>query len=422
MSDIILNTVATPTQIVLSGGLRGEPGPTGAGVPAGGDVDQVLAKSSGTDYDTEWVDIPSAPVSSVNGETGAVVLTTADIADSSDKRYVTDAQLTVIGNTSGTNSGDQDLSGYVPTTRTVNGQALSSNVTLTKSDVGLGNVDNTSDTGKPISTATQTALDLKAPLASPALTGTPTVPTATTGTNTTQAASTAFVQQEITAGATPDATTLVKGKVQLAGDLGGTAASPTTPTAVHLAGTETVTGDKTFSGSTTLGNTTFTDATNIVLNTTTGTKIGTATTQKLGFFNATPVAQQTATSDPATALSNLGLRAVGTAYPLTTTGLVTFNGGYRQAATTRTGAVTLSAGSPEFNYLDATTAGFTVTLPAVSGLTGQKFTFIKIDATANVIVVDGNGSETINGLASVSFNTQYQAISIHCSGTTWYIY
>jgi len=32
--------------------------------------------------------------------------TTADIADSSNKRYVTDAQLTVIGNTSGTNTGD----------------------------------------------------------------------------------------------------------------------------------------------------------------------------------------------------------------------------------------------------------------------------------------------------------------------------
>ena len=32
--------------------------------------------------------------------------TTVDIADSTDKRYVTDAQLTVIGNTSGTNSGD----------------------------------------------------------------------------------------------------------------------------------------------------------------------------------------------------------------------------------------------------------------------------------------------------------------------------
>jgi len=32
--------------------------------------------------------------------------TTADIADSTNKRYVTDAQLTVIGNTSGTNTGD----------------------------------------------------------------------------------------------------------------------------------------------------------------------------------------------------------------------------------------------------------------------------------------------------------------------------
>jgi hypothetical protein len=35
--------------------------------------------------------------------------TTADIADSSNKRYVTDAQLTVLGNTSGTNTGDQTI-------------------------------------------------------------------------------------------------------------------------------------------------------------------------------------------------------------------------------------------------------------------------------------------------------------------------
>lgn len=39
--------------------------------------------------------------------------TTADIADSSNKRYVTDAQLTVIGNTSGTNTGDQNLAPYL---------------------------------------------------------------------------------------------------------------------------------------------------------------------------------------------------------------------------------------------------------------------------------------------------------------------
>jgi Cu/Ag efflux protein CusF len=38
--------------------------------------------------------------------------TTASLSDSSNKRFVTDAQLTVIGNTSGTNTGDQNLSGY----------------------------------------------------------------------------------------------------------------------------------------------------------------------------------------------------------------------------------------------------------------------------------------------------------------------
>jgi hypothetical protein len=64
--------------------------------------------------------------------------------------------------------------------------------TITKSEIGLGNVDNTSDSAKPVSTATQTALNLKANLDSPALTGTPTAPTAAAGTDTTQIATTAF--------------------------------------------------------------------------------------------------------------------------------------------------------------------------------------------------------------------------------------
>jgi hypothetical protein len=43
---------------------------------------------------------------------------------------------------------------------------------ITKSMVGLGSVDNTSDAGKPVSTAQQTALNLKANLESPTFTGT----------------------------------------------------------------------------------------------------------------------------------------------------------------------------------------------------------------------------------------------------------
>ena len=68
-----------------------------------------------------------------------------------------------------------------------------------------------------------------APLASPALTGVPTAPTAISSTNTTQIATTAFVQGLIASGTIVDADATTKGKIQLAGDLGGTAASPTVP-------------------------------------------------------------------------------------------------------------------------------------------------------------------------------------------------
>lgn len=43
---------------------------------------------------------------------------------------------------------------------------------------------------------------------------------------------------------------------------------------------------------------TLTDATNLVVGSTTGTKIGTATTQKIGFWNATPVVQPTNVTNP----------------------------------------------------------------------------------------------------------------------------
>ena len=67
----------------------------------------------------------------------------------------------------------------------------------TAGDVGLGNVDNTADSAKPVSTAQQTALDLKANIASPALTGNPTAPTQTGTDDSTKIATTAFVQDRI---------------------------------------------------------------------------------------------------------------------------------------------------------------------------------------------------------------------------------
>ena len=101
---------------------------------------------------------------------------------------------------------------------------------------------------------------------------------------------------------------------------------------------ETVTtGDLTVTGTNTVATQAVTDLTvanditiaaagNVILDTVTGTKIGTTTSQKLGLFNAAPVAQQAATADLGTALSNLGIRAAGTAYPITTSGALALTG------------------------------------------------------------------------------------------------
>lgn len=74
-----------------------------------------------------------------------------------------------------------------------------SDVAVNKEDIGLGEVDNTSDEDKPVSTATQAALDLKAPKNSPVFTGNPTAPTPTSGDGDTSIATTEFVKAAVAA-------------------------------------------------------------------------------------------------------------------------------------------------------------------------------------------------------------------------------
>jgi len=116
---------------------------------------------------------------------------------------------------------------------------------ITKTMVGLDNVDNTTDAGKPVSTAGQTALDLKANLAGPTFTGVPAAPTATAGTNTTQLASTAFVTNAV-ANVTLTGTT---NEIVVTGTVLSLATNVVIPNDL------TVTGDLTVSGNTTTLNT-----------------------------------------------------------------------------------------------------------------------------------------------------------------------
>lgn len=152
-------------------------------------------------------------VTSVNGQLGAVVLNTGQITEGTNL-YYTDARVIsapLTGYSVGTNtilnSGNsiltafQNLQGQLNARETGIAAGTTAQYwrgdktfqTLDKTAVGLGNVDNTSDVNKPISTLQQTAINLKADLASPTFTGVPAAPTAAAATSTTQLATTAFV-------------------------------------------------------------------------------------------------------------------------------------------------------------------------------------------------------------------------------------
>jgi hypothetical protein len=107
--------------------------------PVGGITTTDLAPSVVTSLGLANTALQSAPVSSVATRTGAVTLTSADLTDATTlgKSIVTAASAAAVATAA-----------------------------------GLGSVNNTADTAKPVSTAQQTALNLKANLASPAFTGT----------------------------------------------------------------------------------------------------------------------------------------------------------------------------------------------------------------------------------------------------------
>ena len=164
-----------------------------------------------------------------------------------------------IDSTVATLTGTQTL-----TNKTLTSPVINTPTGISKSDVGLANVDNTTDAAKPVSTAAQTALDLKAALASPSLTGIPLAPTAATTVNTTQIATTAYVKSvvsELTNGASAAYDTLKELQdLMVADDTATTALTTLVGTKAPIASpafTGTVTGiDKTMVGLANVDNTT----------------------------------------------------------------------------------------------------------------------------------------------------------------------
>lgn len=108
---------------------------------------------------SNWTQLlyPASPVQSVAGKTGVVTLVKGDVG---------------LGNVDNTSDATKNSASVTLTNKTLTSPVINTPTGIVKGDVGLGNVDNTSDANKPVSTAEQTALNLKANLASPTFTGT----------------------------------------------------------------------------------------------------------------------------------------------------------------------------------------------------------------------------------------------------------
>lgn len=259
---------------------------------------------------------------------------------------------------------------------TVDVDVVTANLGLTSASVGLGNVNNTSDANKPVSTAAQTALNGKAD-------NTVTVTGATSltgGGNLTANRTISLVGDSATPGNSKYYGTNgsgTKGYYDL--PAGGGAGDPT------------VGGDLSGTASNA----------QIVANAVTATEIAAnaVTEPKLNISNS-PSTNNVLTWDG----TNMTWAAPSGG-----------GGGSRTAVARSTN---YSAVNGDFVIANAAGAGFTVTLPVATS--GAEISVKKVDATGNAILVVAQSGVQIDDQVSIAVNTQWQSNDFFSDGTKWY--
>lgn len=83
---------------------------------------------------------------------------------------------------------------------------------------------------------------------------------------------------------------------------------------------------------------------------------------------------------------------------------------------------TLASDQNKMITVDASGGARTISLlAAATAGSGFRVSIKKIDSSANTVVIDPNGAETIDGAATFTLSNQYEAIMLVCTGSAWLI-
>lgn len=104
---------------------------------------------------------------------------------------------------------------------------------------------------------------------------------------------------------------------------------------------------------------------------------------------------------------------------LTVSGNQTIGGSNTYKVVSKTANYT--AANESVILVDASSGSVTINLPAASGLSGREYTIKKIDSSTNIVTVDANGGETIDGILTKLLYTENESVTIICDGTNWEI-
>jgi hypothetical protein len=300
----------------------------------------------------------------------------------------------------------------------------------------LGNVDNTSDVNKPVSTATQTALNLKETTANKS-TGTA-LGTSDVLYPTQNAVKTYVDAQVITTGATPDATASITGKIQLTGDLGGIAASPliannaittvkiadanvTDAKIVSVSGSK-VTGNIAGNAATATSAITVTTNANLTGDVTSSGNTTSIAAASLGYGKIQNVAAQRLLGNKLTTSGSVGEISIGTGLALdaSTGTLSTSDSG---GTVTTVSALTLSATGTDITSTVAnntTTPVITLNIPSASSASRGLLTFADWTTFNNkqaAITLTTTGSSGASTLTGGILNIPQYAGATYTAGT-----